>query len=439
MAEEKTVLHYLRLRGLPYTVREPEVRAFFDGLDVDDVQLIQSADGRASGEAFVGFATAAGADSGLQRDKNKIGTRYIEVFRVTEPEFVRIRTNNGGPHIAPATGASGGGGGYDSGPRGGSYDGPSGGGRGGRGRSRGGPSGGGGMAGSVCVRIRGLPFSCKQADLIGFFSGLNVEEVVFGKEPGEGGRPTGEGYVRFRYLELFRADYDQFERFKRQNSSDPYGHHGGGGGYADPWASWYPQQEDVYGWDSYGMPVAAGRGAPPRGPGGYRGGRGGYRGGYDGGNARPSPYDYHGRVYGGDQGYGGPPQAGYEGYGYGAASYGHHAQAAPEANSACKIHMRGLPFRVSVQQLTEFFAPLNCVEIKLGYLPDGRVSGDGIIEFNSPDDAQEAMRRDRQMIGTRYIEIFAPNTVKVAPGTTYKRVGGSGSAVKAENAGGYQW
>jgi len=28
-------------------------------------------------------------------------------------------------------------------------------------------------------------------------SGYNVEEVVFGKEPGFEGRPTGEGFVRF--------------------------------------------------------------------------------------------------------------------------------------------------------------------------------------------------------------------------------------------------
>lgn len=31
--------------------------------------------------------------------------------------------------------------------------------------------------------------------------GLAVEEIVFGKEPGDGGRPTGEGYVKFRTAE----------------------------------------------------------------------------------------------------------------------------------------------------------------------------------------------------------------------------------------------
>ncbi|CAD7700378.1 unnamed protein product, partial [Ostreobium quekettii] len=36
----------------------------------------------------------------------------------------------------------------------------------------------------------------------------------------------------------------------------------------------------------------------------------------------------------------------------------------------------------------------------------GRPSGTAYVEFQTPEDAQAAMSKDRQMMGTRYIEIF---------------------------------
>uniref|UniRef100_A0AC34QP99 RRM domain-containing protein n=1 Tax=Panagrolaimus sp. JU765 TaxID=591449 RepID=A0AC34QP99_9BILA len=413
----KTKSFYVRLRGLPYAAKEPEIRQFFDGLNVDEVQIITGHDGRASGEAFVGFATTNDADQAMSRDKNKVGTRYVEVFRVTEPEFARIRSRN-----------------TTSGPPGafGPYI----------------PSGAGYMGrppNGAVIRVRGLPYSCKQNELVNFFKGLNVEEVVFGKEPGEGGRPTGEAYVKFasneeaeqamqfngqhlgkRYLELFLSDSEQFERFKRQITTpvQPLIN-----SYNYDWNQWYGGQEDYYGWDAYNqpappIPVGAGR---PRG--GYRGSH--HHGGMYREAARPTPYDYHGRVYGDPN-----MAAAYGAYDYGA--YGGYPMPQPTEPIGNKIHVRGLPFRVSASQIMDFFSPLQCVEIKLGYLPDGRASGDGIIEFGSPEDTQEAMRRDRQMIGNRYIEIFGPNTMKVAPGTTYKRIGGSSRPPPLTTAA-YQW
>jgi RNA recognition motif-containing protein len=63
--------------------------------------------------------------------------------------------------------------------------------------------------------------------------------------------------------------------------------------------------------------------------------------------------------------------------------------------------MRGLPYRVTSREIEEFFAPLQCVEIKVGTNADGRASGDGIVEFSSPQDAQEALKRDRNSIKKR--------------------------------------
>lgn len=35
-------------------------------------------------------------------------------------------------------------------------------------------------------------------------------------------------------------------------------------------------------------------------------------------------------------------------------------------------------------------------------MPDGRSSGDGIVEFQTPSDCRQAMAKDRECIGNRY-------------------------------------
>lgn len=47
----------LKLKGLPYTTTEAEVRAFFDGFNVSNVQFVYEPDGRPSGLAFAEFPT----------------------------------------------------------------------------------------------------------------------------------------------------------------------------------------------------------------------------------------------------------------------------------------------------------------------------------------------------------------------------------------------
>eukprot|EP00210_Caulerpa_lentillifera_P001594 g1532.t1 len=76
------------------------------------------------------------------------------------------------------------------------------------------------------------------------------------------------------------------------------------------------------------------------------------------------------------------------------------------------LRLRGLPFKVTNERIvdwfhqgTEFNTPLmpESVYIVSDY---GRPSGTAFVEFASREDAQLAMEKDRQMMGTRYIEIF---------------------------------
>ena len=76
--------------------------------------------------------------------------------------------------------------------------------------------------------------------------------------------------------------------------------------------------------------------------------------------------------------------------------------------------MRGLPFSAVVKDVQFFFSGYQIVDGEDG--PSvllcrenrgrGRPSGDGFVEFESQLEAKEAMSRDRQEMGGRYIELY---------------------------------
>ncbi|KAG8011768.1 G-rich sequence factor 1 [Nibea albiflora] len=70
------------------------------------------------------------------------------------------------------------------------------------------------------------------------------------------------------------------------------------------------------------------------------------------------------------------------------------------------IHMRGLPFHASGEDVVEFFSPLVVSKILLECGSDGRSSGEADVYFRCHQDAMAAMSKDRQHIGERYIELF---------------------------------
>ncbi len=73
----------VRMRGLPYTSTEDDIRAFFAGFDIAAGGIARGKDrhGRASGEAWVTFADAADAQRAVATlDKAHMGSRYIELL-----------------------------------------------------------------------------------------------------------------------------------------------------------------------------------------------------------------------------------------------------------------------------------------------------------------------------------------------------------------------
>ncbi|XP_072900810.1 RNA-binding protein 12-like [Hemitrygon akajei] len=79
---------YLRLKSLPYSVREQQVREFFHGLQVESVRLMKDYWGMNNGEGLVRFASAWDATEGLKRHKQYMGQRFVQVFRASESEWI---------------------------------------------------------------------------------------------------------------------------------------------------------------------------------------------------------------------------------------------------------------------------------------------------------------------------------------------------------------
>lgn len=166
----------VRLRGLPFTCTEVDIAKFFSGLDIVENGITIVADNRRRniGEAFVQFSSQEAANEALQRDREVIGNRYIEVFpsRREEIHSVRGKRSSATPQTSnqPANRNA-----VQTYPR---------------------------TRSPQCsalplhyIHIRGLPFQVSGEDIVKFFSPLAVSKIMM--ECGPDGRPSGEAEVYF--------------------------------------------------------------------------------------------------------------------------------------------------------------------------------------------------------------------------------------------------
>jgi len=70
------------------------------------------------------------------------------------------------------------------------------------------------------------------------------------------------------------------------------------------------------------------------------------------------------------------------------------------------VHMRGLPFQCTDEDIVTFFEPFKPCGIFIKMQDDGRASGEADADFSSHEEAQEAMTKDKNTIKHRYIELF---------------------------------
>jgi RNA recognition motif-containing protein len=166
----------IKMRGLPYSATEPEIAQFFSGLRIapGGASIGRDANGRASGEAHVEFCSEADAQAAMLLHRQRIGNRYIELFRTKQLPSASRRAVS-----AEAGGAA-----------------------------------------SDTLRLRGMPFHSTDADVNAFFKGYSIAQggIKLGPQGGHGSVrfTTAEearralvnlnhSYMGNRYIELFVA------------------------------------------------------------------------------------------------------------------------------------------------------------------------------------------------------------------------------------------
>lgn len=197
---EKKEVYIMQVKGLPWSCSAQELLQFFSECRIREgvkgIHLTVDQMGRPSGQAFIELEHEEDVGKALEKHRQYLGPRYVEVYEVTNSDAEALLQK-----AAQAPAESG------------------------------------------VVRLRGLPFSCTDEDIVHFFSGLDIAEngitVVLDRK----GRNSGEAFVQFssqeaadealqrdrqvignRYIEVFPSRRDQIHSSwkKKQSSASPH-------------------------------------------------------------------------------------------------------------------------------------------------------------------------------------------------------------------------
>lgn len=65
----------------------------------------------------------------------------------------------------------------------------------------------------------------------------------------------------------------------------------------------------------------------------------------------------------------------------------------------------GLPWKATQKQIRNFFEGINLVRVLILNKPDGRPSGNALVEFQSEEDLEKGILKDKQNLGERYLDV----------------------------------
>ncbi|XP_033496614.2 RNA binding motif protein 12Bb [Epinephelus lanceolatus] len=82
-----------------------------------------------------------------------------------------------------------------------------------------------------------------------------------------------------------------------------------------------------------------------------------------------------------------------------------HQRALNTTDDFVYVFLKGMPFSVTENEVSDFFSGLLIDEMVLMKNANGTKNGTGFVKFATREDAIEALKRDRKYIGSRYVEI----------------------------------
>ncbi|XP_050964748.1 G-rich sequence factor 1 [Labeo rohita] len=285
----------IQARGFPWSCTAEDLLKFFSDCrirgGVEGIHIIHNRNGRSTGKAFIELEHEEDVCKALDLHKHYLGQRFVEVYEVTNKDAEAILKAT--QQVTESDGV---------------------------------------------VRLKGLPFSCTEKDIIQFFSGLEIVEdgvtIVLDRK----GRNSGDAFVQFatkemaelalkkdreiignRYIEIFPSRKNeilvQYGRGRNETSA------------------FTPEAEDT----TRSMKTA---------------------------------------------------------------------NSSSISTTQNLIHMRGLPYEATGEDVVKFFAPIRVVKVLVEYGPEGRPTGEADAYFRTHQDAVLAMSKDREYIMKRYIELF---------------------------------
>ncbi|SPP88420.1 heterogeneous nuclear ribonucleoprotein H3 isoform X1 [Drosophila guanche] len=449
----------VKLRGLPYAVTEQQIEEFFTGLEIktdrEGILFVMDRRGRATGEAFVQFESQDDTEQALGRNREKIGHRYIEIFRSSIAEMKRATGSGGSAGGRPGP--------YDIRDRGANRGGNDFGG----GRNDWGNNGNFGAGANNMLGFNNLPSLMNSGNFGnnpgggngnggGGNFGPNSGPSNFGNFGGNGGNSNFGGNLGGNGGGGNNGG-GNFGNFGGNNGGGNFGGNNSGGGFNSGSNFGSPVGGSNFGNNNNGGSNFGGNNGGGFNNGGGNFGSaagggnfgpiGGGRNNNNGGNFGNSGFGNFGANNNGGNGganFGGVNNAGgfNNGSNFGSSlsgggNFGPIGGGRGSDVEYYTIHMRGLPYTSFENDVFKFFEPIRPANVRINYNKKGLHSGTADAYFDTYEDSQIAMKRHREQMGSRYIELFYDGKTRGgANGNGGGSNGGGGGGSAGNSAGG---
>ncbi|NXF91556.1 GRSF1 factor, partial [Eubucco bourcierii] len=304
--EDSDNVYLIRAQGFPFSCTEEDVLTFFDSCRIrngeNGIHFLLNREGRRRGDALIEMESKADVQRALEKNLRYMGPRYVKVFEVHDSDVEGLLQSLRDESQAINDGV---------------------------------------------VLLRGLPFSSTEEDIVDFFTGLKITDIVFVYR---GERKTGEAFVQFAAPDMAAKALLRHKEYM-------------GSRYIEVYVSRKHSMQRHMAYDRV--------------------------------RREHEPVFEEQRLS-------------HEGDAEKEIKLGRQeAESSRHASSALHfVHVRGFPTQTTAQDIINFFAPLRPTRILVEYNCGGEATGEAEVHFQSHEDAVTAMAKDGSKLECSAVELF---------------------------------